>query len=101
MKAHEKFSTARNTFAFKDRNDDHQAGEQSSPHKLPARTPSTKTTRRKEYVQAAEINTNTAYKTWLPKGWPNCSSRENKMFLLENLKENPLRGRQSTNVVIG
>ena len=41
---------------------------QSSPHKLPARTPSTKTTRRKEYVQVAEINTNTDYKTRLPKG---------------------------------
>lgn len=41
---------------------------QSAPHKLPARTPSTKTRRRQEYVQATEINTNTDYKTWLPKG---------------------------------
>lgn len=27
MKAHEEFSTTRNTFAFKDRNEDHQAKE--------------------------------------------------------------------------
>lgn len=57
--------------------------------------------KKKEYVQAWEINSGTDYKRWLPKGWPNCSSKENTMFLLENLKENPLRGRQSPNVATG
>lgn len=43
---------------------------QSALHKLPARTASTKTMRRKGYVQAVEINTKpgTDYTGWLPKG---------------------------------
>ena len=63
----------------------------------------TKTMRRKAYVQAVEIKTNsgTDYKRWLPKRWLNCSSKEDRMFLLEILKENPSRSRQCTSIVIG
>lgn len=73
MNAHEESSTVRNTCVCKKTEmmiTRLESRMQRALHKLPARTPSTKTMRGKGYVQAVEINTNsgTDYKRWLPKG---------------------------------
>lgn len=61
---------------------------QSAPHKLPARTPSTKNNKEKRVCSnCGNKYKSTDYKRWLPRGCPNCSSRQNKMFLLESLKK--------------